>query len=86
MGQVKLSRRVVLAIGAVFGLLLCLGFWGKLNPRSGQKMERYYQDAARLEAEESGLQAAGEKRPGGAAPPPGVPSDKAYQPESGNID
>jgi len=83
MQQTKLDRRAVIAAAAVFLLLLGVGFWWKLNPASGQAKEAYYRDAARLQAEEAGL---GEGPAGANAPAPAVPSDKAYQPETGNID
>jgi hypothetical protein len=81
MQQIRLSRNTAMAIAAMFVLLLTAGFLWKMNPLSGQRREQYYKDAARVQAEEANLPDA----PGQPVVAP-IASDKAYQPETGNID
>jgi hypothetical protein len=78
MEQISLSRGHVTAIAVAFALLLIVGFWFKLNPKGPGNA--YYQDAAKLQAQEYNVldETKGHTI---ATPPPA--SDKAYQPESG---
>jgi hypothetical protein len=79
MTSIKLTRPLVIAISAAFALLLVAGFWWKLNPAFSR--QPYFQDAARLQAEEQNLGPI--KRDDPNSTPPPVASDKVYQPESG---
>jgi hypothetical protein len=69
----------VIAIAAVFAILLIFGFWRKLNPAFDKNA--YYRDAAKLGAVE-GIVSPNAEKDGGKAV--AIPSDQAYQPEKGS--
>ena len=82
MQQTKLTRKTVVAISTAFALALLGAFWWKLNPRGAQTRERYYLDAAKLQAEEAHLPVTDKDPPQPSNQPR---SDEAYQPERGHI-
>ena len=80
--SIQFSRPVVIAIAAVFAVLLGWGIWSKLNQQGNR--QAYFRDAARLQAEEKFVTETDAKGNKVVSPP--TPNDKAYQPESGHID
>jgi len=79
MPQFQLTKPVAIALASVFGVLLLVGFWFKMNPSFDRNS--YFRNAAKATAAEEGIEVTPDAN--GMKPPP-VASDKAYQPESGS--